>query len=74
MDSLNDLINKRIEAMRPKLMDMTRRNPLLKNVFSPSSASFISIVDENPQNLLDDICADKKMYLAPLPPRRVTDK
>ena len=68
MDSLNKIVNQRIQALRPRLMDTTRRNPLLNNAVTARAAAFVSVIDEKPQNLLDSLLADKPMFLAPLPP------
>lgn len=68
MDSLNSIVNQRIQALRPRLMDTTRRNPLLNNAVTARAAAFVSVIDEKPQNLLDALLADKPMFLAPLPP------
>lgn len=70
MSDLTNLINRRIEAMRPKLQDTTRRNPLINNVLGARTASFIRIVDEKPQSMLDALCGpgEKLMRLVPLPP------
>ena len=67
-DSAN-LIKRRIEAMRPKLQDTSRRNPLINNVLGARTASFVRIVDEKPQSMLDALCgsAEKRMQLVPLP-------
>jgi predicted transcriptional regulator len=64
----SNLINERIEAMRRKLQDTTRRNPLINNVLNAKSASFIRIVDEKPQSIFDHVIVnERKMVLAPLP-------
>lgn len=69
MSDLSHLINLRIEAMRPKLQDTTRRNPLINNVLGARTASFIRIVDEKPQNILDLLCGSENnvLHLVPLP-------
>ena len=68
MNQFSILINERIEVMRRKLQDTSRRNPLINNVLSAKSASFIRIVDEKPQSIFDDIVVnERKMVLAPLP-------
>ena len=41
MDHLNTIINERIKALRPRLMDTTRRNPLLNNAFTARAAAFV---------------------------------
>lgn len=68
MNQFSDLINERIEAMRRKLQDTSRRNPLINNVLNAKSASFIRIVDEKPQSIFDHVVVnERKMVLAPLP-------
>ena len=69
MNQFSSLINERIEAMRRKLQDTSRRNPLINNVLNAKSASFIRIVDEKPQSIFDLMAVhDRKMALKPLPP------
>ena len=68
MNQFSHLINERIEAMRRKLQDTSRRNPLINNVLNAKSASFIRIVDEKPQSIFDHVIVnERKMVLAPLP-------
>lgn len=68
MNQFSNLINERIEAMRRKLQDTSRRNPLINNVLNAKSASFIRIVDEKPQSIFDHVVVnERKMGLAPLP-------
>lgn len=68
MSSLSDLVNQRIEALRPKLLDTTRRNPLINNQISARTASYISIVDEKPQAIVDCLSNEVPMKITPLPP------
>lgn len=69
MNQFSNLINERIEAMRRKLQDTSRRNPLINNVLNAKSASFLRIVDEKPQSIFDHVVVnERKMVLAPLPP------
>lgn len=68
MNQFSNLINERIEAMRRKLQDTSRRNPLINNTLNAKSASFIRIVDEKPQSIFDHVVMnERKMVLAPLP-------
>ena len=60
------LIHTRIEKLRPKLLDLTRRNPLLSTKFSDRSHSHVRIVDELPQLLFEKM-AGGSMELIPLP-------
>ena len=66
--SLRELVNQRIEALRPRLLDTTRRNPLINNELTGRTNSYISIVDELPQNVIDTLAAGVTMHVAPLPP------
>jgi len=70
MSELKQLVNERIEALRPKLQDTSRRNPLIHNALTSKSASFLKIVDEIPQQILDIISLERNsgMQLIPLPP------
>lgn len=69
MNQFSNLINERIEAMRRKLQDTSRRNPLINNVLNAKSAAFIRIVDEKPQSIFDHVVFhERKMVLSSLPP------
>ena len=61
------LINARIEKLRPKLLDLTRKNPLLSTKFSDRSHSHIRVVDELPQVLFEKMTSGS-MQFVPLPP------
>ncbi|KTD67186.1 hypothetical protein Lste_3392 [Legionella steelei] len=60
------LIADRINTLRPKLLDLTRRNPLISTKFSERSNSLIRIVDEVPELLLKSIISCE-MRIVPLP-------
>ncbi|MFI4983571.1 MAG: DUF4011 domain-containing protein [Rickettsiales bacterium] len=45
-ENIVKLIKSRIENLRPKLLDLTRRNPLLSVKYSDRSNSYIRVVDE----------------------------
>mgnify|MGYP000745985028 CR=1 FL=1 len=61
------LIQERIAQLRPKLMDTSRRNPLINNSLSRSNASFIRIVDEKPQSIWEKLLENNQMLISPLP-------
>ena len=63
----HEFINGLIEGMRPRLLDLTRRNPLLSTPFSERSHSNVRVVDEVPSFLFEKLLTDK-MRLIPLPP------
>lgn len=60
-------INRRIETLRPKLLDLSRRNSLLSTRFSENSNSHIRVIDELP-NLIFQQIDESKMELISLPP------
>ncbi len=68
MSSLAALVNERIELLRPRLLDTTRRNPLINNVLTARTASFVRIVDEKPQSFIEILNSESAMALQPLPP------
>jgi hypothetical protein len=69
MEEFSSLINERIEALRPKLLDTSRRNPLINNVLTARTAAFVRIVDEKPNSIYDKIIQrdSAEMTLVPLP-------
>ncbi|MCC3862607.1 DUF4011 domain-containing protein [Pseudemcibacter aquimaris] len=66
-DEFLSLIRSKIENLRPKLLDLSRRNPLLSTRFSTRSNAIVRVVDELPGNVFDDISSGKSMRLSPLP-------
>jgi very-short-patch-repair endonuclease/transcription elongation GreA/GreB family factor len=68
VSTLAEVVNQRIEILRPRLLDTTRRNPLINNAMSARTAAFVRIIDEKPQSVVDILAADKTMRLQPLPP------
>ena len=66
-DELNNLINVKIETLRPKLLDLSRRNPLISTKLSPRSNSHIRVVDELPDVLFYNLCNSQEMRIIPLP-------
>ena len=66
-NDLLELITSKIEKIRPKLLDLSRRNPLLSTKFSERYHSQVRVVDELPQVLFNQLM-EGKMYFEPLPP------
>ena len=66
-DDLLALVRARIENLRPKLLDLSRRNPLIATRFSPRSTSHIRVVDELPDVLWFSISSGQSMRFIPLP-------
>lgn len=64
---LQELVKHKIEHLRPKLLDLSRRNPLLATKLSPRSNAHIRVVDELPDVLFYKLNNGQKMRLIPLP-------
>lgn len=64
---LQELVKHKIEHLRPKLLDLSRRNPLLATKLSPRSNSHIRVVDELPDILFYKLNNGQNMRLIPLP-------
>ena len=68
IENFRDLIKTKIEAIRPKLLDLSRRNPLISTSFSLRSSSIIRVVDELPEVLAYHLRNQQAMRFFPLPP------
>lgn len=66
--ALVELVRTRIQSLRPKLLDLTRRNPLLATKFSTRSTSHVRVVDELPDVLFSQLTTGQRMRLVGLPP------
>ena len=66
-DSLSEFVNAQIEGLRPKLLDLSRRNPLVSAPFSDRSTSLVRVVDEVPTILFEKLMTGS-MRLVALPP------
>ena len=66
-NQIQELIQARIEHLRLKLLDLSRRNSLISTRFSPRSNSHIRVVDELPDVLWFRISNQQKMRFIPLP-------
>jgi hypothetical protein len=67
-DDLAKLVRQKIEALRPKLLDLSRRNPLIATKLGPRSNSHIRAVDELPDIVFYKLNNGQEMRLIPLPP------
>ena len=63
-----ELVSSRIENLRPKLLDLSRRNPLISTRFSTRSSSLVRVVDELPDVIAYNLRHQQAMRLIPLPP------
>ena len=60
-------VNERIAALRPRLLDLTRRNPLLATPLSPRSLTQIRIIDQPLVRILTRLGAGERLVFTPLP-------
>lgn len=67
-EDLRDHVRKRIEHLRARLLDSSRRNPLIQVPFRKNSSSLVRFVDELPDVLAERLSSQVSMRLAPLPP------
>ena len=66
MEIDRDLIKERVANLRLKLLDLSRSNPLLKINLKRSSASYIRVVDELPDQLAFSLTNGVQMDIVPL--------
>jgi hypothetical protein len=66
-NELRDLVKQKVENLRPKLLDLSRRNPLLATKLSPRSNAHIRVVDELPEILFYKLNNGQTMRLVALP-------
>jgi very-short-patch-repair endonuclease/RecA/RadA recombinase len=62
-----DLVSNKLLELRKRLLDFTRRNPLIHIKFRATSTSAIRVVDELPEVLRFKLTGGSQMRLAPLP-------
>jgi len=64
---IHKFVRDKIEVLRKRLLDSSRRNPLINIRFRSNSTSVLRVVDELPDILRFNLTNDKPMRLAPLP-------
>ncbi|RAZ81748.1 DUF4011 domain-containing protein [Cereibacter johrii] len=65
---LKAVIRSRVEHLRTRLLDSSRRNPLIQVPFRQNSSSLIRFVDELPDALAERLSTQRAMRLVALPP------
>ena len=68
LSELHQLIHARIENLRPKLLDLSRRNPLISTRLGGRSNSYLRAVDELPDVLFFGLSRQERFQFQPLPP------
>jgi hypothetical protein len=66
-NDLLEIVKQKIENLRPKLLDLSRRNPLIATKLGPRSNSHVRAVDELPDILFYKLNNGQEMRLVPLP-------
>jgi very-short-patch-repair endonuclease len=64
---LDELVKSKVSNLRPKLLDLGRRNPLIASKLSPRSSSLIRVVDELPDVIFYKIITSERLRIVPLP-------
>jgi transcription elongation GreA/GreB family factor/very-short-patch-repair endonuclease len=68
VEALQDLVQAKIENLRPRLLDLSRRNPLISTKLGPRSNSHLRAVDELPDVIFFKLSNGQEMDFVPLPP------
>jgi hypothetical protein len=66
-NNLAELVKQKIENLRPKLLDLSRRNPLIATKLGPRSNSHVRAVDELPDIVFYKLNNGQAMRLIALP-------
>ncbi|GIK49262.1 MAG: DUF4011 domain-containing protein [Hyphomonadaceae bacterium] len=61
---LAHLVEQRVARMRPKLLDLSRRNPLISTSFSGRSNALLRIVDELPEKVVAKLSSGSMRFRA----------
>jgi hypothetical protein len=62
-----ELVANRLQELRKRLLDSSRRNPLVSIPFRANSTNVVRVVDELPEILRFNLANGKSMRLVPLP-------
>mgnify|MGYP003640998608 CR=1 FL=1 len=63
---MSERVRKSIDELKDKLLDLTRRNPLISTTFNERNHSYVRIIDEQPEFIFQNI-ANEAMIFEPLP-------
>ncbi|MCW5679088.1 MAG: DUF4011 domain-containing protein, partial [Xanthobacteraceae bacterium] len=72
--SLEALVKTRIDSLRPKLLDLGKRNPLIATKLGPRSNSHFRVVDELPDIIFFELINGRELTLVALPPLEADPK
>ena len=64
---IQEFVSEKLGELRKRLLDLSRRNPLINIQFRPTSTSILRVVDELPDVLRFNLANGSPMRLAPLP-------
>jgi hypothetical protein len=65
---LGELIQTRIENLRPKLLDLGRRNPLISTKLTPRTSTLVRVVDSHPEVTRYNLTNQVPVRFSALPP------
>ncbi|WP_169313883.1 DUF4011 domain-containing protein [Stackebrandtia nassauensis] len=66
-DELEQVVNAKIEQLRPRLLDLSRRNPLISTPLDSRRGSYVRVVDELPDELFIRLSKGERLRFAALP-------
>ena len=66
-EALEQYVNDRIRTLRPRLLDLSRRNPLLATRISPRSLTQVRVIDQPLTRIAVQLAGGKRLTFAPLP-------
>jgi hypothetical protein len=66
-EDVKSLVGSRLQELRKRLLDSSRRNPLINVRFSTTSTSILRVVDELPDVLRHNLTTGKSMRIVSLP-------
>ena len=66
-EALEQYVNERIRTLRPRLLDLSRRNPLLATRISPRSLTQVRVIDQPLTRIAVQLAGGKRLTFAPLP-------
>ncbi len=64
----SDLVKSKIDEIRPRLLDLSAKNPLVSLSFGSRAAGYVRVVDELPDRMFYSLTTDSSLDFRPLPP------
>jgi len=64
----SQLVRSKIDEIRPRLLDLSAKNPLVSLSFGSRSAGYVRVIDELPDKLFFSLSTDESLDFRALPP------